>query len=56
MLVKRGGTYTIRMAFQTELSIRALDFGFGCFDFDAEELVGVDGGLFFVEDGRHGEV
>jgi hypothetical protein len=43
------------MAFQTELSVGALDFGFGGFDFDAEQLVRVDGGFFFVEYRRHVE-
>lgn len=46
-------TYPIRMAFQTELSIRAFDFSFCRFDLDAKELVRVDYGFFFVENGRH---
>jgi hypothetical protein len=55
MTLKREEAYTIRMAFQTELSVCALDFGFSGFNFDAEELVRVDGGFFFVEYGRHVE-
>lgn len=55
MLSKRGEAYTVRMAFQTELSVCALDFGFSGFNFDAEELVRVDCGFFFVEYGRHVE-
>lgn len=50
-----GGTYPVRMAFQTELAVRALDFGFCGVGLDAEKGVGVDGGFFVVEDGWHGE-